>query len=190
MKGQLHFHKNPPCIRLTRRELLKGAAILTGVIATGSAISMLAPSTTWAIETTTLSQSQADTIMTMGKALFPHKGLPDAVYAFLVKDIDSKAKESTDIAKLVAEGVNNLVKNEFTLLSEDKKVAFLKSIESTPFFQLIRGQCITSLYDNELAFIHFGYEGEVWSKGGYIARGFNDLKWLPKPPESASPSIK
>lgn len=190
MKGQLHFHKNPPCIQLTRRELLKGAAIITGVIATGSTLSMLAPSTVWAVETTTLSQIQADTIMVMGKALFPHKDLPDAVYAFLVKDIDAKAKASPDVAKLVSEGVDNLVKNQFASLSEDKKVAFLKSIETTPFFQLVRGQCITSLYDNELAFVHFGYEGEVWSKGGYIARGFNDLKWLPKPPESASPSIK
>jgi len=24
----------------------------------------------------------------------------------------------------------------------------------------------------------FGYEGESFSKGGYIDRGFNDIKWV------------
>ncbi|TIP32839.1 MAG: gluconate 2-dehydrogenase subunit 3 family protein, partial [Mesorhizobium sp.] len=24
----------------------------------------------------------------------------------------------------------------------------------------------------------FGYEGESYSKGGYITRGFNDIEWL------------
>ena len=52
----------------------------------------------------------------------------------------------------------------------------------------MRGQCITSLYNNEMAFAHFGYPGASSDKGGYINRGFNDLKWLPDPPASASPA--
>ncbi len=28
----------------------------------------------------------------------------------------------------------------------------------------------------------FGYEGEAFSKGGYLTRGFNDLRWLPEVP--------
>lgn len=189
MKKHIHLQKQVPCISLTRRELLKGVAILTGVIATGSAISMLSPSTVWALETTSLSQTQADTLMLMAKTLFPHQDLPDAVYAFLVKDIDQQVSTSSLVAKQVADGLAELQHKNFASLSSEEKIEQLKSLEHTPFFQLVRGQCITSLYDNELAFIHFGYEGEVWSKGGYIARGFNDLKWLPSPPESASPSI-
>jgi hypothetical protein len=38
-----------------------------------------------------------------------------------------------------------------------------------------------------MAFAHFGYPGPSWAKGGYINRGFNDLKWLPDPSASASP---
>jgi hypothetical protein len=44
-----------------------------------------------------------------------------------------------------------------------------------------------SLYDNEMAFKALGYPGSSWEHGGYIARGFQDLKWLPDPPAEASP---
>ncbi len=51
----------------------------------------------------------------------------------------------------------------------------------------MRGQCITSLYDNDMAYVTFGYPGSAWEKGGYITRGFQDLKWLPAPSAAASP---
>ncbi|MGB3740429.1 MAG: tat (twin-arginine translocation) pathway signal sequence, partial [Castellaniella sp.] len=69
----------------------------------------------------------------------------------------------------------------------DKQLDILTAMQSDAFFQKVRGQCITSLYDNQMAYKHFGYQGESWSKGGYIKRGFNDLTWLPDPPASASP---
>ena len=54
-------------------------------------------------------------------------------------------------------------------------------------FQKVRGQCIVSIYNNPLAWRHFGYEGSSHEFGGYIDRGFDDLAWLPQPPEDASP---
>ena len=71
----------------------------------------------------------------------------------------------------------------------DAQLAAVESITDTELFQTVRGRCITSLYDNDLAYAHFGYEGEAFSKGGYIGRGFDDLAWLPDPPEEASPSM-
>ena len=68
-----------------------------------------------------------------------------------------------------------------------KRLAVVKSIEGQPFFNTVRGQCITSLYDNDMAFKVLGYPGSAWEKGGYITRGFQDLKWLPAPPLEASP---
>ena len=56
------------------------------------------------------------------------------------------------------------------------------------FFALIRSTSVNSLYSNELAYQHFGYEGASFPKGGYLMRGFNDLKWLPAAPAEASPS--
>ena len=44
---------------------------------------------------------------------------------------------------------------------------------------------VVSLYDNDMAFAHFGYPGRKGDPG-YIHRGFNDLHWLPDPPDGAS----
>ena len=46
----------------------------------------------------------------------------------------------------------------------------------------MRRTALFVLYDNPIAWAHFGYEGEAFSKGGYLFRGFNDLKWLPDVP--------
>ena len=62
--------------------------------------------------------------------------------------------------------------------SEDERVAILKEIETTPFFQKIRGSLITGIYNNQELWPFFGYEGASADKGGYINRGFNDIDWL------------
>jgi hypothetical protein len=62
----------------------------------------------------------------------------------------------------------------------------LEAIEPSPFFQSVRLKTVMVLYDNPIAWAHFGYEGEAFSKGGYLTRGFNDLKWLPEVPLEAS----
>lgn len=189
-----HEHAPPqrrPQIALTRREFLKGAGILTGTLAASSILSALAPSRAWALELMTLSSGQGDALLQMGKVLYPHKGLPDAVYALLAKDLDGAAGKDPKTAQMLGEGIAALDKaagGSFVTASDAKKLEAVKSLEGTPFFNTVRGQCITSLYNNDMAFAHFGYPGASWDKGGYINRGFNDLKWLPNPPASASPA--
>ncbi len=192
MDTPITLQKIKPCSGLSRRRFLSGAAVLTGVLAAGSTLAAFAPSRAWALETKHLNQVQAETLLAMGKALYPHKDLPDAVYALLVKDMDAQMGDSAQ-ATLVADGVaklNQQAAGAFSSLTLDKQTALLQQMEADPFFQAVRGQCITSIYDNDMAYRHFGYEGEVWSKGGYLARGFDDLKWLPDPPQSASPSMQ
>jgi hypothetical protein len=41
-----------------------------------------------------------------------------------------------------------------------------------------------TLYASPLVYAYFGYEGEAFSKGGYLLRGFNDLRWLPEVPSA------
>jgi len=181
-----------PQIALTRREFLKGAGILTGTLAASSILTALAPSRAWALELKTLTSSQGDALLQMGKVLYPHKGLPDAVYALLAKDLDGAAGKDPKTAQMLAEGIASLDKaavGSFVTVSDAKKLEAVKSLEGTPFFSTVRGQCIPSLYNNDMAFAHFGYPGGSWDKGGYINRGFNDLKWLPDPPASASPAL-
>ncbi len=169
---------------LARREFLKGSGILMGTIATGSVLAALAPSPVWAVELKTLSKAEGQTLMAMGRVLYPHKQLPDAVYALLAKDLDGKADAAFQAA---IKALDESAGGSFVKAPAARKLQVVKAIEGTPFFNAVRGQCVTSLYDNDMAYAVFGYPGSAWEKGGYITRGFQDLKWLPAPSKEASP---
>ena len=179
-------------VPLTRRHLLKASGgILTGTLVAGSPLALLAPSTAWALELKTLTQAEGDTLLQMGRVLFPHAKLPDAVYALLVKDLDEKAAADASAAKSLRDGIaklNRAAGGKFLSANADRRLKAVKTTSNEPFFKTVRGQCVTSLYDNEMAYTTFGYEGSAWEKGGYITRGFQDLKWLPNPPADASPA--
>ncbi len=176
---------------LTRRSLLRGSGVLLGTLAAGSVLTALAPSRAWAVELKTLSSAEGTTLMKMGRTLFPHAKLPDAVYALLAKDLDAGATADSKTTALLRDGIVSLDKaagGNFAKASGAKQLAAVKSMEATPFFAAVRGKCVTSLYDNDMAFTAFGYPGSSWEKGGYITRGFQDLKWLPEPSKEASPA--
>lgn len=175
---------------LTRRQFLKGSGILFGTLAIGTPLAALAPSPAWALELKTLDTATGETLLKFGRVLFPHPKLPDAVYAVLVKDLDAMAAADPKLALQLREGVAGLDQatgGAFAKADAPAQLAAVKAIEGSPFFATVRGKCVTSLYDNDMTWAAFGYPGESWSKGGYITRGFQDLKWLPAPPESASP---
>ena len=175
---------------LARREFLKGSGLLMGTLVSGSLLATLAPSTAWALELKKLSTAEGQTLMAVGRILFPHKKLPDAVYALLAKDLDGKAAGDAGAAKMLQDGIAWLNKSgggDFAKASEKQRNDIVRGLEGTAFFATVRGQCITSLYDNDMAYAVFGYPGSAWEKGGYITRGFQDLKWLPEPSKEASP---
>ena len=175
---------------LARREFLKGSGILMGSIAAGSALAVLAPSMAWAVELKTLSTAEGEALMKMGRVLYPHKKLADAVYALLAKDLDGKASGDAATAKLLKDGIaalNSAAGGNFAKAPAKKQLEVVKAMAGQPFFATVRGQCVTSLYDNDMAYATFGYPGSAWEKGGYITRGFQDLKWLPAPSLEASP---
>jgi hypothetical protein len=175
---------------MSRRELLRGAAMIVGTIAAGSVLAELAPTRVWALEMSHLSAQEGTTLIAMGKVLYPHKKLDDAVYALLPKDLDAKAADP-GVADQLAKGtaaLDTAAGGHFATADDATKLRAVKSLEGTPFFATVRGQCITSIYNNDMAFAHFGYPGPSWKQGGYIRRGFNDLTWLPNPPETASPA--
>lgn len=175
---------------LARREFLKGSGLLMGTLASGSLLATLAPSNAWALELKKLSTAEGQTLMAMGRTLYPHKKLPDAVYALLAKDLDGKAAGDAGAAKVLQDGIawlNKSAGGDFAKASEKKREEIVRGMEGTAFFGTVRGQCITSLYDNDMAYAVFGYPGSAWEKGGYITRGFQDLKWLPEPSKEASP---
>ena len=183
-----------PSARVSRRHFLKGSVVLSGLLVAGTPIALLAPSRAWAVELSHIDQNQADAIMVLARTLYPHKTLSDAVYALAVKDVDAKAADpkTIDVVKTGVAKLNDAASgkwNDTASLSDAQRTSIVEANQTDPFVQLVRGQCVTSLYNNDMAFAHFGYEGEAFSKGGYVYRGFNDLTWLPNPPADASPPV-
>jgi hypothetical protein len=174
-----------PQSRLDRREFVKSVTgVLTGVLVASMPFVSLLPSRAWAVDLSGLNDAEGAALAAMIKTLAPHDGLDDAAYAMVVGAIDRGAATPAAVADLKA-GIASLG-DGFALASEATRVERLKAIESTAFFQGTRVTTLLVLYNNPFAFAHFGYEGEAFSKGGYLARGFNDLRWLPEVPLAAS----
>jgi hypothetical protein len=164
-----------------RRSFVRGVGVLTGVIALGSPLAALLPSRAWAMELRVLSSEEAAALLAMIRTIAPHDTLDDAAYALVVNAVDSDAAGSTEARTDLRSGIESLG-GGFALMPEPKRVEHLKGIESGAFFQSMRVKTLLVLYNNPIAWAHFGFQGESFSKGGYLLRGFNDLKWLPDVP--------
>ena len=179
--------------QFSRREFLKGTGILVGTLwASSTALIALAPSRVWALELKALDERTGNTLLVFTRQIFPHPKLDNAVYALVVKDLDAEAASNADVKKLLTEGVvglDNAAGGDFTSAPNVRQSEITASLAKSPFFEKVRGKAVVSLYNNELAFAYFGYEGNAFQKGGgYLLRGFNDLKWLPVPSAQASPA--
>ena len=172
---------------MKRREFLKaGALVVVGTAAAASGVVAFAATET---KLATFQEHQGETLLKMTRRIFPHKQLDDAPYWNVVRDIDSAAKADAAVAKLIAEGLEKLDADghRFIELAEKEQTAALKKIETTAFFQKIKSIELQSLHSDPLLWKALGYQGPAYKYGGYIKRGFDDLAWLPNPPESASP---
>ena len=80
--------------------------------------------------------------MAMGRTLYPHKKLPDAVYALLAKDLDGKADPAL---RAGIKALDEAAGGSFAKANAAKRLQVVKAIEGTAFFNTVRGQCVTSL---------------------------------------------
>jgi hypothetical protein len=177
-------------IPVDRRDFLKTTGVLTGMLAVGSPLALMAPSRAWAADLKAFTSAEGATLMAMAKTIAPHDKLEDAAYAIVIQNVDSDAVKDPLTSKLMKEGVATLGAG-FAIAPENVRVEALKKIEQTPFFQTMRVKVFGVLYATEMAYSYFGYEGEAFSKGGYLFRGFNDLRWLPEVPvKDSGPAIQ
>jgi hypothetical protein len=164
---------------LKRRDFLIGSSTLMASLAVmGTTGLVMAPDGAWAVSTTVLSSAEAATLIKFARAIFPHKKLKDAIYANVAHSLDAKAAKDDKFKALLQDGLAGLTTSHFTKLKYDQQLAALKAMESTPFFQTVRGECVTGIYNNPEVWKIFGYEGASAELGGYIHRGFNDISWL------------
>jgi len=189
-RNEMNSVGTTPSARVTRRDFIKASGVLMGMLSTSSAFLSLAPSRAWAVELSALNDAQGQALMAFARTLYPHETLDDAAYALVVNALDGSAKDKATL-QMLTEGIRqiDLVSGgNFVNANGDARLSAAKAVEGTAFFNAVRGTTVNNLYNNPIAFAHFGYEGSAWEKGGYINRGFDDLTWLPNPPEVASPA--
>ena len=169
---------------MNRRQFLQTSAVTAAGAATaaGTGTILIDPKGAWAMSLQALDEHTALTLVRVAREMYPHDRLGDVYYAKVVESLDGKAVANKDVGKLLADGVAELDKSEGGIrwldLSDGYKLASLQQMVQTPFFQTVRGECITGIYNNPAVWRHFGYEGPSAEFGGYIERGFNDLGWL------------
>jgi hypothetical protein len=165
---------------LTRRALLSHAAIATATLMTGTGF-VASRDAAWALEVTTLKPETMATLIVMARDVYPHDRLGDQFYAVAMKGYDTPEEAAgieAGIAALDAAAQGAGYASYAAVPWEADRVAILRGMEGSPFFQKIRGGMVTGLYNQKEVWPLFGYEGESFSKGGYIDRGFDDIAWL------------
>ncbi|MBZ5659708.1 MAG: tat (twin-arginine translocation) pathway signal sequence [Acidobacteriia bacterium] len=173
-------------VTLNRRELLKSTTgLLMGWVVAGSPLALIAPGRAWAVDLTAFTSSEGAALLSMARTIAPHDKLDDAAYALVIQSVDGDASKDANTLKMFKEGLAS-IGTSFAASSESERVEALEKIESSAFFQTMRVKILQVLYSNPIAYAYFGYEGEAFSKGGYLRRGFNNLRWLPEVPTEDS----
>lgn len=162
---------------LSRRRFLSLSGQSALILGTTAVMGQLIPVT--AIADDLLPQLPAG-LLRMGRDIYPHDRLGDAPYAKSLFELLGKhpdlVRDGMQALQARAQATHGRPFEE--IASEDDRVALLSAIETTPFFRETRSALMFGIYDNKTLFPLFGYEGSSVEKGGYLARGFNDLDWL------------
>lgn len=165
---------------LTRRELLSRASAAGASFVIGAGF-VAGRDAAWATEVTALKPETFATLVQMARDIYPHDHVGDKFYAAAVKGYDSDDDAGT--IELGIDDLNAAARNAghgsyLAIGWERDRVDILRGMESNPFFQQIRGGLVTGLYNQKDVWPLFGYEGESFSKGGYLNNGFNDIDWV------------
>jgi len=165
---------------MTRRELLARSVAAGASFVVGAGF-VAVRDAAWATEMTALKPETFATLVQMARDIYPHDHVADEYYVIAVKGYDTP--EAAPAIEAGIAGLNAAAqgKGHADYLSigwERDRADLLRGIEESPFFQQIRGGLVTGLYNQKAVWPLFGYEGESFSKGGYIDRGFNDIAWL------------
>lgn len=178
---------------LDRRTFLRltgGAAAAATALAAGiPLVPLFTSAAQWGLELKALTEQEGTTLLRVARTLFPHRTLEDVYYGGVVSALDEDAVKSPETAKLLKDGVAALDRTtagvKWIELSRGYRITALQA--QPRLLEAVRSKAVVALYGNPKVWPHFGYEGPSAPHGGYVHRGFNDLDWLPDPPDEASP---
>lgn len=177
-----HAHRHEAVSRrvfLRRSSQVSFAAAVT--ITTAGAL-LNAPEA-WALDVKGLQPQTMKTLILVARDIYPHDKVPDRFYAIAMKSYDEKAASNPATKGQIESFIAGLDaaagKGGYAGLGwESQRVALLRAVSNSPVFETIRSGLIASLYNQPEVWPIFGYEGESYTKGGYITRGFDDIDWI------------
>lgn len=145
---------------------------------------MVYPAKYSALNALALSDEAKRTLTRVIRVAFPHPQLPDGPYERMTEKIVAEAENSTWFRMALTQGLltlNSLSEEPFVDLPDEAALNVLRRIADLEFFGFVRRTTVLHFYDDPEVWQALGYEGESFSKGGYLHRGFDDLDWLPDP---------
>jgi hypothetical protein len=184
---QTHRHEVPSKEALSRRTFLQSSGLgAIGVTMIPIASLVAIPAESYAQNFTALTADVGKTLLKMARDIFPHDRIPDEHYMAVLAPYVTEAAGNPELKSLMTTGVTNLDAVSMTrfgkayaeIPAEGDRVSLLYGIEQTEFFQKVRSDLKSQLYNNQAVWPLFGYEGSSWDKGGYLHRGFDDIDWL------------
>jgi hypothetical protein len=145
---------------------------------------MVYPAKYSALNALALTDEAKRTLTRVVRVAFPHPQLPEGPYERMTEKIVAEAENSTWFRMALTQGLltlDSLSEKPFVDLSDEAALNVLKRIADLEFFGFVRRTTVLHFYDDPEVWEALGYEGESFSKGGYLHRGFDDLDWLPDP---------
>ena len=165
---------------LTRRQLLSRASAAGASFVVGAGF-VAGRDAAWATEMNAMTPESFATLAQMARDIYPHDQVADRYYAVAIKDYDTQ--KQAEMAEAGVKALNDLAmemkgSNYVDIGWEADRVDVLRAMQDHDFFQTVRGGLVTGLYNQKEIWPLFGYEGESYSQGGYIDRGFDDIAWI------------
>jgi hypothetical protein len=171
--------------RVDRRQFIAGSSAAIALMTIVDS-AVLHTTEAWGLEVKNLKPETMRTLIKMARDIYPHDRIADQFYAIACKTYEEKSATDPKLKAICENGVaridalaQKVNRRPYAAVAwEAERVALLKQISDGELFKKLRADLVVSLYNQKEIWPAFGYEGESASKGGYINRGFNDIKWL------------
>lgn len=170
--------------QLSRRGFIAGSgATLVGGAALLSSTGLFAADSKAAQK---IGEESNRTLLRMARDVYPHDSLEDKYYQQVMVPLAKRAETDPKLMELLTVGVAALNQESqarygtpyLNVETEKERVVVLKAIESSAFFQKIKGDLMMGIYNNPEIWEKFGFGGSSWEHGGYINRGYDEIDWV------------
>jgi len=167
----------------SRRRFLIAAIALSGLASIPIRPSVLRLGQAWAQSVHGISRSTSDAMVRMARLLYPHDAISDEVYAAVLDQVLASMAGDESFAEMLGtaeEALNAQQTADFTELNEQAQIAAMQAIEGMDLFGAIQSAVRSKLYNHPAVWVHLGYDGPSFAKGGYLHRGSGNIDWLPE----------